>query len=100
MIILGGGIDVDANERLRKIFNDSVNSGIRFLVVNCADVSTVDSAGLQTLLQAATRTRGSGGNMFLVKVPPAVTKILDLTGSGTKFEILPDEAAAFKAAGL
>jgi len=100
LLVVSGALDMSTSDRIRSLLNDVVNSGCRFLVMNCRDVSALDSAGLQGLVQAAARLSGCGGKVFLVQPSAAVTKTLELTNSTGKFSVVKNEGEAYKAAGL
>ena len=100
LVVVSGALDMSSSDRLRTLLNEVVNSGCRHLVINCRDVSALDSAGLQSLTQAAARLNGCNGRVFLVQPSAAVTKTLELTNSTAKFTSVKNEGEAYKAAGL
>jgi anti-anti-sigma factor len=50
------------------------------LVVDCAELSFLDSAGIRVLLQAAQRAGELGGEWRLTAVQPVVLRVLELAG--------------------
>ncbi|MGE0877143.1 MAG: STAS domain-containing protein [Acidimicrobiia bacterium] len=57
------------------------------VVVDLADVTFVDSAGIGILLGARRRARSSGGDLRLVGVSGRVAVALDQAGVGTVFDV-------------
>ena len=66
------------------------------VVVNCADLEYVSSAGLRVLLIAAKHSRGSG-QLMLAALRENVREVFDISGFSTIFAIHPTVAAALAA---
>ncbi len=72
-----GEITWQSAARLREKLNGLIERGYRTIVVNFADVSFVDSAGLATILAANRRLRSHGGTLMLVNVPDQIMRALN-----------------------
>jgi anti-anti-sigma factor len=90
-IRLTGEVDVAASATLRARV-DAAAAGP--LVFDHSQVTFVDSSGLRELLRARKECDRRGGRLVLAGVPPAVTRLFDLTGTAVMFEIAPTLGAA------
>ena len=61
--------------------------GVERLVVDMADVVTIDSSGLGLLVHLQSLTRDNGIGMVLTDVPPRAGALLKRTGLDRVFEI-------------
>jgi anti-sigma B factor antagonist len=80
--------------RLRDKVRSLLQQGQKSLLVNLADVSYVDSAGLGELVTAFTTVTRQGGTLKLVGVTKRLTDLLVITKLITVFESFDSEAAA------
>jgi len=90
-----GEVDLFSAPELRSTLDEVIGSGVRHIVVDLSTVDFLDSSGLGALVGALKHLRSLGhGTIVLAAPPPAVRKILELTGINQVFEILPtvDEA--------
>jgi len=71
-------------------------NGSRHIVLNLADVSCIDSAGVGTLVGLYTSVHNSGGDVALVGLTGRVKDLLQITKLVTVFETFatPEEAIA------
>jgi anti-sigma B factor antagonist len=83
----------DATERLRDAVMKEAQT-MRFLVLNMASVSYVDSAGLGQLVGCHANVSSLGGQIKLVNVQKRLRELLQMTRLCTLFEIYEDEVAA------
>ena len=79
---------------LRESVGQALESGAKNLLINLADVSTIDSSGIGELVSAFTTVTNRGGKLKLSSLPPKVTDILQITQLITVFEVYDDEAEA------
>jgi anti-sigma B factor antagonist len=83
--------------QLRATVADLIKKGQTKLVLNLAELSYADSAGLGELVGAHTAVRGAGGALKLVKVGGRALELLQLTRLATLFEFFDNEPDAVKA---
>lgn len=79
---------------LRESVGQALEAGAKNLLINLADVSTIDSSGIGELVSAFTTVTNRGGKLKLSSLPPKVTDILQITQLITVFEVYDDEAEA------
>jgi anti-anti-sigma factor len=79
IVSLTGRLDVHAAADVRLALADAVASGEGDLVIDLAEVETVDATGLGVLVGAHRRAGRAGRTLVLRDVPPPVGRILFLT---------------------
>src|SRR5262245_11735525 len=89
-ITLGDGGDTILKDKLRSL----VQQGRRKLLLNLADVSYIDSAGLGAVVQSYTTVTNQGGSLKLVNVTKRIQDLLAITKLLTVFDAFDNEAEA------
>ena len=85
-----GETSAKLHEKLREL----VNAGNSRILINLAEVTTIDSSGLGTLVAGYTTVEKAGGDMKLVNLTERVSELMTITKLYTVFEIFDDEKAA------
>ncbi|HWC75958.1 MAG TPA: STAS domain-containing protein [Blastocatellia bacterium] len=88
-IVLGEG-DVQVRERIKDLLAD----GQRRILLNLADVTYIDSAGLGGLISAYTTTKREGGQLKLVNLTKRLQDLLAITKLITVFDTYENESDA------
>ena len=88
-IVLGEG-DMQIKERIRDLLTD----GQKRILLNLADVSYIDSAGLGALISSYTTSRREGGTLKLVNLTKRIQDLLAITKLITVFDTYEDEKTA------
>jgi anti-sigma B factor antagonist len=88
-IVLGEG-DVQIKERIKSLLAD----GQKKILLNLADVSYIDSAGLGSLISSYATVKREGGQLKLVNLTKRVQDLLAITKLITVFETFEDEKEA------
>ena len=94
-ITLGDGGDTMLKDKIRSL----VQQGHRKLLLNLADVSYVDSAGLGAIVQSYTTVTNQGGGLKLVNTTKRIKDLLSITKLLTVFECHDSEADGLKSFG-
>jgi len=79
---------------LREAVNGALESGARSILINMQGVTTIDSSGVGELVSTYTSVSNRGGKLKLLRLPPKVTDILQVTQLITVFEVYDDEDEA------
>jgi anti-sigma B factor antagonist len=79
---------------LREAIHEALDAGATKILVNMADVSTIDSSGVGELVSAYTTATNRGGRLKLINLPSKVADILQITQLITVFEVFDDEDEA------
>ena len=81
---------------LRDSIGQQMQEGRKNLLLNTVDVSTIDSSGVGELVAAYTTVTNRDGKLKLLKLPPKLQDILQITQLITVFEVFEDEESAVK----
>jgi len=73
---------------------DLVTAGKKDLLINLADVRSIDSSGLGTLVAGYTTVQNKGGELKLTNLTDRASELMTITKLYTVFEIFDDEKAA------
>ena len=81
---------------LRNAVHEALGAGAKYILINLAAVSTIDSSGVGELVSTYTTVTNRGGKLKLVNLPAKVSDILQITQLITVFEVFDDEDEAVK----
>lgn len=81
-------------DRLRATVEDLLRAGDNRLVLDLADLQTMDSSGIGLLSRFLSSTKQQGGALKLVNPSKFVVQTLKLVGLLNLFEVFPDSQAA------
>ncbi len=79
---------------LREAVQEALRAGSKKLVVDLGGVTTMDSSGLGELVSSYTSVTNRGGKLKLLRLPPKVLDILQMTQLITVFDAYEDEDEA------
>ncbi|MFD7136739.1 STAS domain-containing protein [Streptomyces sp. NPDC059894] len=82
LITLAGEIDLATAPLVRAAVAACLRDGIRSVDVDLTGVTFCDASGLNAFLLASRLATEAGTTLRLHHPPPAMTRILDITGSG------------------
>ena len=99
IITLEGKLQLGGSpQRLRHAVSDQVQSGLRTIVLDMQRLTSIDSAGLGTLMACYTTVRNLGGRLRLLQPTNRVRDVLNVVKLLPLFEISEDEASAIAGA--
>ena len=81
-VAVSGEVDIETAPRLRRTLVDAAGAG-QPVVVDLGAVTFMDSSGLAALIVAQRAATAAGSTIELENVPPAVRRLLSLTGMDT-----------------
>ena len=84
---------------IRGTVRDLVQSGVKKIVLNLAEVSYIDSAGVGELVSTYTTVANNGGQLKLLNLTKRIRDTLAITKLLTIFEVFDDEKAALASFG-
>jgi anti-anti-sigma factor len=84
---LSGEIDCATAQQLQDVLCDQVRRSPESLVVDLADVTFLDCAGVGALLSVVRAARRAGVEMTARRPQPIVRRVLDLTRAGDQLPI-------------
>jgi len=83
-----------AVDGLRQAIEEGLSSGDTRLVLNLAEVPTIDSSGIGLLVRFLASTKQRGGNIKLVQPSKFAVQTLRLVGVLSLFEVFDNDEAA------
>ena len=94
MLALRGALDAHTVSELDAAFEKCQREGKHQIVVNCAHLHTISSAGLGVFLGYVDDMRSSGGDIKIAALTPKLFNIFDLLGMPLLFNIVETEEEA------
>lgn len=92
---LKGKITIGSGDiALRNAVQDAMNAGAMSIIVNMAEVTTIDSSGVGELVSAYTTATNRGAKVKLCNLPAKVQDILHITQLITVFDVFDSEDEA------
>ncbi|MCE2777840.1 MAG: STAS domain-containing protein [Algoriphagus sp.] len=83
----GDLIGDEAGPRLAEMVSDSVEEGIKILVIDLEKVRYISSSGLGLLITLLTKMRNAGGELYLTAPSEHVKKLLIITKLNGIFKV-------------
>jgi len=100
IIDLNGQITLgEASAAIRDEIRDQVGNGSHKILLNLAEVSYIDSAGLGELTSAYTSVKNRGGALKLLNLTKRVHDLMQITKLYTVFDVHDDEKKAIASFG-
>lgn len=84
----------DGSDTLRDTVKEAVRHGSRKMLLNLADVSSIDSSGLGEMVTVYTTVKNAGGTLKLLNLTKKVHDLLVITKLVTVFDVEDDEKHA------
>lgn len=91
VIKLSGIINTANSQELREKITQILNNGTKIVLVDCQDVTFMDSSALGALVLAFKTLRASGTKLFLCSINEQVRILFELTGMDKVFEIFNNQ---------
>lgn len=92
----GGSLDADSIAAFKKIAYELVDKGATQLVVDCSNLTFVDSMGLGVLISLLRRVRQGNGDVKMASLSDDVKTIFEITRLHRLFEVCADTSTAIK----
>jgi anti-sigma B factor antagonist len=86
----------DGDEKLDAALQVLINRGERALLLDCAEVSAIDSQGIKALVRNTVSLWNRGGQLKLLRLAPRVRTVLEVTRLLSVIEAFDDEDAALR----
>lgn len=75
-------------DQLQTIIDREIESGIRICVADLSGVRFMNSSGISVLLRILTRFRNKGGEMYLIRPPDHLSRLLVVSKLHSVFPII------------
>lgn len=86
-IVLEGEVDVSTAPQFRNQMQLAIESGVKRLICDLAEVRYIDSTGLSVLIMAHKRLESDGGTFAVVAPTPNVRRLFEISGVDKFLEI-------------
>jgi anti-anti-sigma factor len=93
---LEGRLDTATADGFEERLLALIDGGERQLIIDCAGVEYVSSAGLRAFLQAAKRLRNTDGKILLHSLNANLRQVFDVSGFSMIFRIFASEEEAIR----
>ena len=87
LFAVSGELDISTAPELEQALEQISLDQCKLVVVDLRDLEFMDSTGLSTLVRAHQRLSERGCELTLVKGPPQVQRLLDLTGVAERLRL-------------
>lgn len=92
----GGSLDADTVAGFKKIAYDLVSGGSTRFVIDCTNLSFIDSMGLGVLISLLRRVRQHEGDVKVASLSDEVKTIFEITRLHRLFDVCADADAAVR----
>jgi anti-sigma B factor antagonist len=94
ILALDGYLDAHTAPQFENAIQDEMQAGHQRLVVDCARLTYISSAGLGVFMSFIEELREAGGDIKLAAITPKVYQVFEVLGFPALFDILDTTAAA------
>ena len=96
VVQLQGKVDATSAPSVEQALVGVIDQGEKKLVIDCAGLDFISSAGLRSLLLAVKKMKATGGAIALAALQPHVKEVFDISGFSALFVIHGSKADAIK----
>ena len=96
VVQLQGKVDATSAPSVERALVGAIEQGEKTLVIDCASLDFISSAGLRSLLLAVKKMKAAGGQIALAALQPNVKEVFDISGFSSLFLIHGSKADAIK----
>ncbi|NBR62810.1 MAG: anti-sigma factor antagonist [Verrucomicrobia bacterium] len=96
VVQLQGKVDATSAPSVEQALLGVIDQGEKKLVIDCANLDFISSAGLRSLLLAVKKMKAAGGVIALAALQPHVKEVFDISGFSALFLIYGSKAEALK----
>ncbi|MDA0325451.1 MAG: STAS domain-containing protein [Verrucomicrobia bacterium] len=96
VVQLQGKVDATSAPSVEQALVGVIDQGEKRLVLDCAGLDFISSAGLRSLLLAVKKMKAAGGAISLAALQPNVKEVFDISGFSALFTIHGSKADALK----
>lgn len=79
VVALQGEMDMYSSHELKEYVNEHFTRGVGALIVDCEELSYIDSSGVGVLLFTFAQSKKTGAQVWFVNVHGSVRRVIELT---------------------
>ena len=96
ILSLEGYLDAHTAPIFESAVQEEMEAGHKQLIIDCARLSYISSAGLGVFMSFIEEIREGGGDIKICGATPKVLQVFEILGFPALFDLLPDVAATVK----
>ncbi|MCF7878149.1 MAG: STAS domain-containing protein [Candidatus Omnitrophica bacterium] len=93
-VSVSGEINIDTSPDLRKAFDQYAKQGIKKVIIDCANLTYIDSSGLATLIELMQRLKKIKGELKICNLAEKVKSVFEVTKLDKLFDICSNQEQA------
>ena len=93
VIPLSESFNATTSQGFQETIKEVITNGIKIVLLDCQDVTFMDSSGLGTLVLAFKTLQEADTKMFICSINEQVRMLFELTGMDSIFTIIPSQEA-------
>ena len=97
IVALGARLATESGNALDASLFADLDGGAKVIVVDCAKLAYISSAGLRVLLMTAKRMKGTGGKLALCALGPNIQEVFRVSGFDKILRVVPTRSEAVAA---
>jgi anti-sigma B factor antagonist len=97
LLVVVGSVDIATAPELERALARTLSEPAERLVIDLRRVDFMDASGVSLLLRQERRARAAGAALIVVKGPPAVQRLFQLTGLGERLLVVDEPPASSEA---
>lgn len=94
VVEIAGNLDTVTAPDAQAVLDGAIANGASTLVVDCAALDYISSAGLRILLVAAKKVQPVGGQVRMCNLSPMVREVFEISGFTAILPVFPSRAEA------
>jgi anti-sigma B factor antagonist len=94
ILSVNGFLDAHTAPRFEKSMQEEVDAGRFRMIVDCARLTYISSAGLGVFMSFVEDVREKGGDIKICGLTDVVYQVFDILGFPALFDVVPDRQAA------
>lgn len=88
---ISGNLDMNNVKFVKKIFDDEVNKGTKYVAIDMKNLSYIDSSGIGSFIGLMSKLRQVGGQVILLNMNPEIERIFSMTKLLAFFKVYKSE---------
>ena len=97
VVQVGGKLDEAGRKYIFSRIGDMIESGTRYIIIECQQIGHVNSGALASLLSARKLAAKKGGRIYLTHLNSIITEAMELTKLRRLLAVYPTTEAALEA---
>ncbi|MDD5067641.1 MAG: STAS domain-containing protein [bacterium] len=101
-VVLGvrGNLNMNNVHFIKQIFENEINKGVKFIVIDMKDLTYIDSSGIGSLINLMSKLRSISGQICLMNMRQDIERIFSMTKLLSFFKIFKNEEEFINSLGV